>query len=151
MMARSRPPSLALRLLQPVAVTLAGTLGLAPAGVMVMHVNRRRSGRIQRVPLNVLVHQGAYHVVSLHGESDWLRNLRVGHEALLVRGRMEVPVNVAEELGVACRVPVLRSYLERWDGHLGVALPFDRSATEDQVRAVAPEFPVVRFKLSSRR
>lgn len=147
---RSRPPSLALRLLNPIAVAVVTTVGLAPAGMMVLRVQRRGSGGIQRVPLNVLVHKGAYHVVSLHGESDWIANLRRAGRASLVRGRANVPVEVAEELDEEQRIPVLHAYLERWDGQLGVALGLDRSASDEELRAIAAEFPVIRFKLAAR-
>ena len=148
MVARRRPGPV-LRLLNPLAVGFVGMLGLAPAGLMVLRVRRRVSGGIQRVPLNVLVHQGAYHLVSLHGESDWLRNLRAAGRATLVRGRTIVPVEVGEELPEAERIPALRAYLQRWDGQLGAAFGLDRLSSDEDLREAAARTPIVRLKLAA--
>lgn len=148
-MERSRRPPLLLRFLNPIAVVLAGGLGLAPGGVMVLRVRRRASEHVQRVPLNVFVHQGAYHLVSLFGDTDWLLNLRVAGRATLVRGRTSVPVEVAEELADGPLIAALHVYLQRWDGQMGMLAGLDRTASDEELRAVADRFPVVRLKLSS--
>ncbi|MGC4104791.1 MAG: nitroreductase/quinone reductase family protein [Thermomicrobiales bacterium] len=148
-MERSRRPSLALQVLNRIAITLVGTLGLAPAGVMVLYVPGRVSGRMRGVALRVLVHQGAYHLVSLYGESDWLRNLRTAGRASLVRGRTVVPVEVGEELSIEQRVMVIHTYILRWDGQIVGVPGLDRTATADEVAAVAEHIPVIRLKLSS--
>jgi hypothetical protein len=145
----SRRPPLFLRLLNPIATFLAGRIGLAPGGVMVLRVRRRSSGGDERVPLNVLVHQGAYHLVSLFGETDWLLNLRAAGRASLVRGRTTVPVEVAEELTDGPRVAALRVYLNRWDGQLGMMAGLDRTSSDDALREAAERVRIVRLKLSS--
>lgn len=53
---------------------------------------------------------GEWHLVSLCGEADWVRNLRESPEARLVR-RPDVIVVRAEEVPPAQRVPALREYL----------------------------------------
>ena len=148
-MERSRRPPLLLRVLNPVAVVLAGGLGLAPVGVMVLRVRWRASDRVQRVPLNVFVHQGAYHLVSLFGDTDWLLNLRAAGRATLVRGRTSVPVELAEELADGPLIAALHVYLQRWDGQMGMLAGLDRTASDEDLQAVADRFPVVRLKLSS--
>lgn len=148
-MERARRPPLLLRVLHPIAIAFAGGLGLAPGGVMVLRVRRRVSGGVQRTPLNVLVHQGAYHLVSLFGETDWLLNLRAAGRATLVRGRTSVPVEVAEELSGSAQIAALRVYLQRWESPIGMLSGLDRTASDDELRAVADRLPVVRLKLSS--
>ncbi|MGC4192959.1 MAG: nitroreductase/quinone reductase family protein [Thermomicrobiales bacterium] len=138
------------RLINPIAVFVVGTIGLAPAGVMVLRVRRRMSGRMQAVPLNVLVHQGAYHLVSLEGESDWLRNLRAAGRASLVRGRTSVAVVVAEDVPVERRLPILRFYQQRWGGAvLGGDSSPDRLVSDEEWAKIVALVPVVRLKLSN--
>lgn len=142
-------PSLIRRRLNPLVSLLAGTCGVAGSGLMVLHVRRRVSGRTQRVPIHVLVHQGAYHLVSLYGESDWVKNLRAAGAATLVRGRTRIPVIVAEELTEEQRPRVLRVYLMRWDTAFAKAfVDADGTVEEADLRPIAALHPVFRLKLS---
>ena len=143
-----RRPTLIARRLNPLVTLAAGSLGLATGGVMVLYVRRRVSGRCQRVPLNVFVHQGAYHLVSLYGESDWVRNLRAAGAATLVRGRRRIPVLVAEEIAVEDRPRVLRVYLMHWNNRFAKSLAGpDGTVDEDDLREIAAMHPVFRLKL----
>lgn len=148
-MEASRRPSLIARRFNPLVSLVAGSLGLATGGVMVLHVRRRVSGRTQRVPLNIFVHQGAYHLVSLYGESDWVRNLRAAGTATLVRGRTRIPVVVAEEIPEEQRPRVLRAYLMRWNNRFAKSLTGpDGVVEEEDLRSIAAMHPVFRLKLA---
>lgn len=144
-----RQPTLIARRFNPLVSLVAGGMGLAPGNLMVLHVRRRISGRTQRVPLNVLVHQGAYHLVSLYGESDWVRNLRVAGCGTLVHGRTRIPVTVAEEIPEAKRARVLRVYLMRWDNRFDKSLAGpDGTVEEEALHPLASLHPVFRLKLA---
>ena len=46
-------------------------------------IKRRRSGELQRLPVIPLDHDGAQYLISVRGESDWVKNLREAGEAEL--------------------------------------------------------------------
>ena len=65
---------------------------------------------LHTTPLKVLCHAGQRYLVSLHGNSDWVRNLRVHPHARLRLGRHRQHVT-AVELPEERRAPVLDAYL----------------------------------------
>ena len=69
----------------------------------------RRSGRLRRTAVVVVEHQGQRFIVSLGGESEWVRNVHAAAgKAILHRGK-RTPVCLVEVLP-AKRPPVLLAY-----------------------------------------
>jgi hypothetical protein len=117
--------------------------GVSPDYLVTLEVKGRRSGRIIRLPLVMVVDGHERFVVSMLGQgANWLRNVRAaGGNAVLLHGRRE-EVRL-EELASDRRVPVLESYLKRAPNaraHLPVAV----SASRAEFRQVASRFPVFR-------
>jgi hypothetical protein len=61
------------------------------------------------VPVIPVEHDGARHVVSTRGESDWVRNVRASGGGELTRGGRTTRFR-AEELPVDRRPPVIAAY-----------------------------------------
>jgi deazaflavin-dependent oxidoreductase (nitroreductase family) len=100
-----RPGAIVRRALNPLVMRLGLATTLAVPG--------RRSGRWLTVPLNVLQTGGRRYLVSVRGETDWVRNLRAaGGGELRRRGRVERVRAV--EVPPGERAPLLEAYLARW-------------------------------------
>ena len=117
--------------------------GVGVWGSRVLEVPGRTSGRLQRIPVNLLAHGGAEYLVSARGNGQWVRNVRAagGRLDLLIGRRREHLVAV--ELADADKADVLRAYLRRWKAEVGVF--FDgvtADSTDKELRAVAPDHPV---------
>lgn len=98
------------RVVTPLLRLLAGHLGLDTDGIRVLEVRGRHSGAWHHTPVKVLPHGGHRYLVSLHGASDWVCNLRVHPQARLRLGHHLQPVT-AIELPDDARPPVLDAYL----------------------------------------
>jgi hypothetical protein len=81
-MAYLKPPLFVRKVFNPVAMRLR------MSGSEALVVPRRRSGDPQRIPVIPVEHEGARHVVSTRGESDWVRNVRAAGEVEL-EGRLD--------------------------------------------------------------
>lgn len=105
-----RPPAPWYRRLNRIGVVLT-SLGLAPRGAVTLEVRGRRTGRIRRIPVMSVRVADADHLVSLAGESDWVRNVRAAGGAAVLRRLRARPVHL-DELPVEDRAPVIAAYLE---------------------------------------
>jgi hypothetical protein len=117
--------------------------GVGVAGSRELRVVGRRSGRVRRTVVNLLELEGASYLVAPRGTTEWVRNVRAAAGAAeLVLGRRRTAVR-AVELADEAKVPVLRAYLDRWGWEVGSFFEgVDRHATDEQLRAIAPGFPV---------
>ena len=93
------------RVINPVAMRTRMATTLA--------VRARQTGDTQEVPVNVLVHGGVSYLVSVRGESQWVRNLRAAGTCELRQGGRAREVK-AEELPAGERQPVIAAYREKW-------------------------------------
>jgi|SoiMethySBSTD1v2_1073268.scaffolds.fasta_scaffold85127_2 deazaflavin-dependent oxidoreductase (nitroreductase family) len=99
------------RLVAPLLQLLVGRLGLDIDQVRMLEVRGRHSGAWHTTtPVKVLTHAGQRYLVSLHGNSDWVRNLRVHPQARLRLGR-DIQQVTAVELPDDLKAPVLEAYL----------------------------------------
>ena len=118
-------------------------MGLSVWGSRVLEVPGRKSGRPQRIPVNLLAHAGHSYLVSARGEGQWVRNVRAnggGVDLLVSRRRTHY---VAHELAGAEKVDVLRAYLKRWKAEVGVFFDgVDAGSTDDAILAIAAKHPV---------
>ncbi|HUB57008.1 MAG TPA: nitroreductase family deazaflavin-dependent oxidoreductase [Mycobacterium sp.] len=105
---RYRPPPILHRLLSSAVAALAAH-SISPRNTVALEVFGRRSGRLRRTAVVVVDHDGRRFVVSLGGESEWVRNVRAAAgNAILHRGK-PTPVCLVE-LPPAERPPVLLAY-----------------------------------------
>ncbi|MER5370303.1 nitroreductase family deazaflavin-dependent oxidoreductase [Streptomyces sp. NPDC002722] len=124
--------------------------GLSMFGSAEMSVRGRKSGQMQRVPVNPHTHEGAQYLVSARGHSQWVRNMRAAGGGELRVGRkvreftaVEIPDDEQKSL-------VIRAYLERWgwqvnDYFQGVTA----ESTDTELLAACPDHPVFRISVES--
>jgi deazaflavin-dependent oxidoreductase (nitroreductase family) len=85
------------------------SVGLAPRHAVTLEVAGRRSGRPRRNPVLVTTQDDADYLVSLAGESEWVRNVRAAGGRAVLHRRGARPVHLLE-LAPASRAPVLAAY-----------------------------------------
>jgi deazaflavin-dependent oxidoreductase (nitroreductase family) len=134
----------------------ATSLGLAPDDVITLEVPGRRSGVIRRTTMVRVGCDGDEYVVSLGGESDWVRNVRAAGGQAVIGGRHRRAVILAE-VAKDQRAPVIRAYLLRWGRRPG-SRPVAREAryyfgvgpgaSLDDIQLVAEHYPVFRIEYS---
>ena len=127
--------------------------GLAPRGAVTLEVKGRRSGKPRRTPVLVISVEGQEHLVSLAGESEWVRNVRAAGGRVVLKRRGARTVRLVE-LPVEDRSPVLAAYIT-WEGRASAkgaartaryyfGLGPDPSSGE--IAAVAGFYPVFRVE-----
>ena len=118
--------------------------GVSPDYLVTLEVSGRRSGRIIRFPLVMVVVEGERYLVSMLGEgTNWVRNVRsAGGDAVLRHGRRE-EVHLQEEVEPERRAPVLKAYLGRAP-NARAHVPVGKDAPLAEFERVAPRFPVFR-------
>jgi deazaflavin-dependent oxidoreductase (nitroreductase family) len=120
-------------------------LGISVWGSRVLYVRGRASGEWRTTPVNLLTVDGARYLVAPRGITQWVRNLRAAGGGELHVGR-RVETFTATELPDEGKPAVLRAYLKRWGWEVGRFFEgLDANASDDQVRAMAPSFPVFRI------
>lgn len=78
-----------------------------------LEILRRKTGILQRVPVNVLHVAGNRYVVSMRGQTHWVRNLRAAGRCTLRRRGLR-RAYVAVELSGRQQSSVITAYRERW-------------------------------------
>jgi hypothetical protein len=116
-------------------------LGVAPNYMVTLEVPGRRTGRIFRLPLVMVVFDGERYLVSMLGEDvNWVRNVKAaGGKVTLLHGRRE-EVRL-EEVAPEYRAPVLKDYLKRAPG-ARAHLPVHKDAPLAEFERVSPRFLV---------
>ncbi|MFJ7150240.1 nitroreductase/quinone reductase family protein [Streptomyces sp. NPDC100445] len=123
--------------------------GFSLAGSEEMSVRGRTSGRTQRVPVNPHTYDGGQYLVSARGHSQWVRNMRVAGGGELRVGR-KVRAFTAVELPDAEKLPVLRTYLEKWGWEVDQYFAGVTAASTDaEIVACAADHPVFRITVTN--
>ena len=119
--------------------------GVSLFGSRMLRVRGRKSGEIRSTLVNLLEVDGVRYLVAPRGHTQWVRNLRAAGSAELALGRRVTPVT-AVELPDDEKNPVLRAYLKRFGWEVGMFFEnLTRRSTDDELREVAPGFPVFRL------
>ena len=115
---------------------------ISPDGVVALEVIGRKSGRIISFPVVMTVVNGQRYLVSMLGESQWVRNVRTsGGRAVLRSGGYE-EVQLTEIPGSE-RAGILKAYLHAAPGarpHVAV----DMDAPIEEFEKIAADHPVFR-------
>ncbi|MGW6362177.1 nitroreductase family deazaflavin-dependent oxidoreductase [Streptomyces sp. NPDC055092] len=134
-------------------VRLNGVIGwLARHGVSLMgsaelSVRGRKSGQMQRIPVNPHTYGDAQYIVSARGHSQWVRNMRVAEAGELRVGR-KVRTFTATEVPDSEKLPILRSYLEKWGWEVNQYFQgITAKSTDEELTAAAPDHPVFLIKV----
>ena len=115
--------------------------GVSVMGSRVLSVPGRTSGKVQRVPVNLLEQDGRRYLVAIRGNTQWVRNVRAAGEAALQVGRRSEDVTLSE-LPVEQRIPVLRLYLARWGWEVAQFVEgLSTNSTDAELLAAAPGIP----------
>ncbi|MFJ1886092.1 nitroreductase family deazaflavin-dependent oxidoreductase [Streptomyces sp. NPDC088137] len=124
--------------------------GLSMFGSAEMSVRGRKSGQMQRVPVNPHTHEGAQYLVSARGHSQWVRNMRAAGGGELRVGRkvreftaVEIPDDEQKSL-------VIRAYLERWGWQVNDYFQGVTAGSSDaELLAACADHPVFRISVES--
>jgi len=124
-------------------------LGVVPNYLVTLEVSGRRSGRIIRLPLVLVVVERQRYLVSMLGaDVNWVRNVQAaGGDVTLVHGRRE-EVHL-EETAVESRASVLKAYVQRAPG-ARAHLPIQSDAPLATFEQLSPQFPVFRVVARNR-
>jgi deazaflavin-dependent oxidoreductase (nitroreductase family) len=113
----------------------------------VLAVRGRKSGEWRTTPVNLLTVDGTRYLVAPRGQAQWVRNLRAAGQGELRVGRRTEGFT-ATEMADADKPPVLRAYLRKWGWEVGRFFEGVKAdATEEQIRGIAPGFPVFRITI----
>lgn len=119
--------------------------GISLLGSAELSVRGRKSGRMQRIPVNPYRHDGAQYLVSARGHSQWVRNMRAAGGGELRVGR-KVRTFTAVEVPDAEKPEVLRGYLRRWGWEVNQYFKGVTAQSSDaELAAAAPDHPVFRI------
>ncbi|MFB7876931.1 MULTISPECIES: nitroreductase/quinone reductase family protein [unclassified Nocardia] len=120
-------------------------LGISVAGGRLLAVRGRKSGQWRTTMVNLMTAaDGERYLVAPRGHTQWVRNLRAAGTGELRLGRRIEPFT-GVEIADADKVPLLRLYLEKWGWEVGRFFEgLDKNATDDELAAIAPGFPVFR-------
>jgi hypothetical protein len=118
-------------------------LRIAPNYLVALEVAGRRSGRVIRFPLVMVVVAGERYLVSmLEEEVNCVRNVKAaGGNTTLLHGRRE-EVHL-QKVAADRRAPVLKAYLQRAPGARAY-LTIDKDAPLAEFEQVSPRFPIFR-------
>lgn len=120
-------------------------LGASVYGSRVLAVRGRSSGQWRTVPVNLMTVDGERYLVAPRGHAQWVRNLRAAGGGELRLGRRSEAFT-ATELADDQKPELLRTYLRRWGWEVSRFFEgIDQSATDEQLREIAPGFPVFRL------
>lgn len=121
-------------------------LGISVWGSRVLAVRGRASGEWRTTPVNLLTVDGERYLVAPRGVTQWVRNIRAAGGGELRVGRRVEQITVTE-LADGEKATVLREYLRRWAFEVGRFFEgVDASASDEQLAAIAPGFPVFRLQ-----
>ncbi|MEU9362287.1 nitroreductase family deazaflavin-dependent oxidoreductase [Streptomyces sp. NPDC048301] len=123
--------------------------GISLLGSAEMSVRGRRSGRMQRIPVNPHRHDGAQYLVSARGHSQWVRNMRVAGGGELRVGRKARTFTAVEIADDDQKARILRAYLKRWGWEVNQYFQgVTAKSTDAELLAACPDHPVFRIKVA---
>ena len=120
--------------------------GLSVWGSRILRVRGRKSSEWHNHPVNLLTYEGEQYLVAPRGLTQWVRNIRVAGGGELVLGSKAQPFK-AVEISDDEKIPILRTYLKRWEFEVGVFFQgVSANSPEDELRRIAPDHPVFRVE-----
>ncbi|MFI5774870.1 nitroreductase/quinone reductase family protein [Streptomyces sp. NPDC051658] len=120
--------------------------GVSLFGSAEMSVRGRKSGQMQRVPVNPHTHEGAQYLISARGHSQWVRNMRVAGGGELRVGRKIRTFTAVEIADDEQKALVIRTYLERWGWEVNEYFKGITAKSSDaELLAACPDHPVFRI------
>ena len=119
--------------------------GVGPQNLVTLEVVGHRSGRLISLPLMIASIDGERYVASMLGaDAAWVRNVKAADGYAVLRHESAEKVRL-EEVAVAERSPLLKSYLQQAPG-ARPHVPVSRDAPVEAFEAIAANFPVFRVR-----
>jgi len=123
--------------------------GVSLLGTAEMSVRGRKSGQLQRIPVNPHAYKGAQYLVSARGHSQWVRNMRVAGGGELRVGRKVRTFTAVEIADDEQKALVVRAYLKRWGWEVNQYFKgITARSTDAQLLAACPDHPVFRITVA---
>ncbi|MFE3325984.1 nitroreductase family deazaflavin-dependent oxidoreductase [Streptomyces sp. NPDC059176] len=120
--------------------------GVSLLGTAELSVRGRKSGRMQRIPVNPHTHDGVQYLVSARGHSQWVRNMRAAGGGDLRVGRRVRTFTATEIPDDAQKARILRAYLEKWGWEVNQYFAGVTARSSDaEILAACPDHPVFRI------
>ncbi len=120
-------------------------IGVSVWGARELRLVGRKSGQLRTNVVNPLPLAGEQYLVAPRGTTEWVRNLRAAGGGELRLGRRMESFR-AVELDDDAKLPVLRSYLERWKWEVGQFFQgVGPDAPDSEIARIAPDYPVFRI------
>ena len=150
-----RPPSSWYQRLNWLGVLLT-SLGLGPRDAVTLQVRGRASGKLRRLPILRTHYRDEDYLVTLAGESQWVRNVRAAHGHAVIRRRRTCEVRL-EELAPTERPEIIAEYLRAGHQRSGAEanakqaryyFGLDASPSLDDIRTIVDYYPVFRVLYS---
>ena len=140
-----RPDGFTRRVFNPFIARLT-KLGISMWGSRVLAVPGRVSGRVRTTPVNLLTVGDDRYLVAPRGVTEWVKNVRVAGGCSLSVGRRVEQVRLVE-VADERKPQILRDYLRRWKWEVGQFFEgVGPDATDEQLLAIAPGYPVFRVE-----
>ncbi|MFD6967586.1 nitroreductase/quinone reductase family protein [Streptomyces sp. NPDC059979] len=125
-------------------------LGISLAGSAELSVRGRKSGEMQRIPVNPHTYEGAQYLVSARGHSQWVRNMRVAGGGELRVGRKVRTFTATEVTDPVQKAALLRTYLEKWGWEVNRFFQgVTAKSSEAELQAASVDHPVFRITVSN--
>ncbi len=115
-------------------------IGLAPSYMWILEVRGRKSGKLFSTPVNLLELNGKQYLVAPRGRTQWVRNAEAAGEVTLKRGSSRQIFRL-RELSDAEKLPVLKTYLDRFKKAVQQFFPVPAGSPPDAFIEVAPSYP----------
>lgn len=123
--------------------------GISLAGTAELSVRGRKSGAMQRIPVNPHTYEGSQYLVSARGHSQWVRNMRASGGGELRVGRKVRTFTAVEVTDPVQHAAVTRAYLEKWGWEVGRFFQGITAKSSDaELQAAAADHPVFRITVS---
>lgn len=135
-----------MNLVHNTATFLVGRVGLGIQGAKVLTVRGRKTGRLYSLVVNPLVLNDEIYLLSPRGETSWVKNTRHDAYVYLRRGLVSHRYRALEVRDPGEKVTVMHHYLQRWGWQVKSIMGFDKSASNEQLRAIIDAHPVFMLK-----
>jgi deazaflavin-dependent oxidoreductase (nitroreductase family) len=128
-------------------------LGLAPRDAVTLEVRGRTSGEPRRLPILRTPYRGDDYLISLAGESQWVRNVRAASGQAIIRRRGTHRVHL-KEVPPGNRAGIIAEYLRRGEQRGGAEsaakqarfyFGLDPHPSPDELEAIVGYYPVFRI------
>ncbi|WP_405392465.1 nitroreductase/quinone reductase family protein [Streptomyces sp. NBC_01102] len=122
--------------------------GFSLLGTAEMSVRGRKSGQMQRIPVNPHTYEGVQYLVSARGHSQWVRNMRVAGGGELRVGRKVRTFTAQEIADGEQKMLIVRAYLDRWGWEVNQYFQgITAKSTDAALLAACPDHPVFRISI----